>query len=273
MANFLLIHGGWHGAWMWDSVVQELEIAKSRLGVEEIIAVDLPGHGRRVADDIRRITLDYYIETVVTPIQLKRLSEVTIVAHSFAAAFMPEVAIRLGSALERIVFVGGMIPPKGTRAFDTLPFLTKTLARMFKPQEKGINLPGFMMKRSMCNGMRDPEAQDLIPRLVAEPYLPWAVPLPSPDYPDEICLSYVVLTKDGILDPKMQRVYAGTLKNASIIEIQAGHEAPLTHAAEVAEVLLAHTKQRKEEFVSEGAQMDQNTSAVSEEKEIEATDE
>ena len=273
MANFLLIHGGWHGAWMWDSVVRQLEIAKSRLEVEEIIAVDLPGHGRRVSDDIRRITLDYYIETVVTPIQLKRLSGVTIVAHSFAGTFMPEVAIRLGSALERIVFVGGMIPPKGTKAFDTLPFLTKTLAKILKPREKGINLPGFIMRRSICNGMRDPEAQDLMPRLVSEPYLPWAVPLPSPDYPDEVCLSYVVLTKDGMLDPKVQRAYAGTLRDASIIEIQAGHEASLTHAAEIAGVLLAHTKRRKEEFVLEGTSMDQKPSALSDEGEAEAADE
>jgi pimeloyl-ACP methyl ester carboxylesterase len=40
--RFVLVHGGFHGAWCWDRVVPELE----RLG-HEAVAVDLPGHGRR----------------------------------------------------------------------------------------------------------------------------------------------------------------------------------------------------------------------------------
>lgn len=40
--RFVLIHGGFHGAWCWDLLIPELE----RLG-HEAIAVDLPGHGTR----------------------------------------------------------------------------------------------------------------------------------------------------------------------------------------------------------------------------------
>lgn len=40
--RFILIHGGFHGAWCWDRVVLELE----RLG-HEAVALDLPGHGER----------------------------------------------------------------------------------------------------------------------------------------------------------------------------------------------------------------------------------
>jgi len=40
--RFILIHGGFHGAWCWDRVVPELE----RLG-HEAVALDLPGHGER----------------------------------------------------------------------------------------------------------------------------------------------------------------------------------------------------------------------------------
>ena len=270
MANFLLVHGEWHGAWVWDGVVQRLEAARESLDVEEVIAVDLPGHGRRVSDDIRRITLDYYIEAAVTPVQLKQLSGVTVVAHSFAATFMPQVAARLGQALERIVFIGGMIPPQGTMAFETLSFTTRRLVKMFKPQEKGIKLPGFILKRALCNGMNGHETGDLIPRLVAEPYLPWTVALPSPDFPDGVSLSYVVLAKDKLLSPKVQRTYAGTLRAASIIELEAGHEAPLTHATEIAEVLLSHVKERQEEPVVEEAPVEQEIPIVEAEAEAEA---
>src|SRR5690349_10518718 len=40
--RFVLIHGGFHGAWCWDKVIPELK----RLG-HDAIAIDLPGHGTR----------------------------------------------------------------------------------------------------------------------------------------------------------------------------------------------------------------------------------
>ncbi|HEV7761315.1 MAG TPA: alpha/beta fold hydrolase [Acidimicrobiales bacterium] len=40
--RFVLVHGGFHGAWCWSRTVPQLE----RLG-HEAIAVDLPGHGER----------------------------------------------------------------------------------------------------------------------------------------------------------------------------------------------------------------------------------
>lgn len=40
--RFVLIHGGFHGAWCWNRTIPELE----RLG-HEALAIDLPGHGQR----------------------------------------------------------------------------------------------------------------------------------------------------------------------------------------------------------------------------------
>lgn len=40
--RFVLIHGGFHGAWCWNRTIPQLE----KLG-HEAIAIDLPGHGQR----------------------------------------------------------------------------------------------------------------------------------------------------------------------------------------------------------------------------------
>lgn len=40
--RFLLVHGGFHGAWCWSRVIPELQA----LG-HEAVAIDLPGHGAR----------------------------------------------------------------------------------------------------------------------------------------------------------------------------------------------------------------------------------
>jgi pimeloyl-ACP methyl ester carboxylesterase len=42
LVRFVLIHGGFHGAWCWDRLIPEIE----RLG-HEALAIDLPGHGER----------------------------------------------------------------------------------------------------------------------------------------------------------------------------------------------------------------------------------
>ncbi|KHK92615.1 alpha/beta fold hydrolase [Novosphingobium malaysiense] len=45
--RFVLVHGGFHGAWCWERVVPELQA----LG-HEAIAIDLPGHGARVDEEV-----------------------------------------------------------------------------------------------------------------------------------------------------------------------------------------------------------------------------
>src|SRR5436190_19666148 len=44
--RFVLIHGGFHGAWCWSRTIPELEA----LG-HEAIAIDIPGHRARVHEE------------------------------------------------------------------------------------------------------------------------------------------------------------------------------------------------------------------------------
>ena len=258
---------------MWDGVIHHLEAARDRLDVGDVIAVDLPGHGQRMADDIRRITIDYYVEAAVTPAQLKRLTQVTLVAHSFAASFAAQVSARLCGALERIVFIGGILPPQGSTALNALPPLIRGLVRVFKPQEKGIKLPGFLFKRVLCNYMSSQEASGLISRLVSEPYLPWTAPMPPSAFPKGVPLTYVVLARDGIVVPRLQWGYARGLGAASVVELDAGHEAPLTHAGEIAQVLLSHVMERREEAVAEEPVAQMEEAALDVEQAMEKEDE
>ena len=117
MTNFLLVHGQWHNASMWDDVIRHLGSSGDDETVGDVTAVDLPGHGTRRSFDISRITVDYYVNAVVTPPRVKLLEDVTLVAHSFAATFTPQVAKALGGVLNRIVFIGGMLPLEGAATY------------------------------------------------------------------------------------------------------------------------------------------------------------
>ena len=43
--RFVLVHGGFHGAWCWDKLVPELEAFG-----HEALAIDLPGSGERLEE-------------------------------------------------------------------------------------------------------------------------------------------------------------------------------------------------------------------------------
>jgi len=42
--EYVLVHGAAHGAWRWDEVARPL-----RRDGHRVLALDLPGHGRRAA--------------------------------------------------------------------------------------------------------------------------------------------------------------------------------------------------------------------------------
>jgi pimeloyl-ACP methyl ester carboxylesterase len=61
--RFVLVHGGFHGAWCWTRVVDELE----RRG-HHAVAVDLPGHGER-QDEEEPTTFAGRVEAIVSVLQ------------------------------------------------------------------------------------------------------------------------------------------------------------------------------------------------------------
>ena len=62
--------------------------------------------------------------------------------------------------------------------------------------------------------------------------------LPHPDALTPPCrVTYVALRRDGLLPYKTQLANARRLK-ADVVTLDAGHEAPLSHAKEIAGVLL-----------------------------------
>ena len=238
----MLVHDAWHGAWAWQRVVQTLNEAKERLDVGEVLAPDLPGHGHSPFTEIRVITQEQYMHAVVTPVQVKRLSEVVLVGHGFAGTFLPQVALELGSAVKRVVFIAGLLPPEGQTPYATLSLPLKLLVRSLRPREKGVTFPRLVYRRMFRNGLDGDLAKEVMARLVPDPYLPWTVPATRDGFIGMFPTSYLVLTHDRAIPPPWQRRYASSLGHVEVVEIAAGHEAPLTMAAEIAQLLLRYAR-------------------------------
>lgn len=240
MSNFLLIHGAWQGAWAWQPVIDQLEAKRESHEVGQVLAPELPGHGKRSSDEIRRITVEHYINSVVTPAQVMRLDDVVLVGHGFAATFIPQVALELGDKVKRIIFIAGELPAEGKKPCDRLSPWWKMMLRVFKDEENGFRFPDFIAKGILCNGLDRISAGRVLSRLTPEPFLPWKTPINRQGFAGRFPTTYVILTKDKVIRPRLQRRYSQTLSSPEIEEVKAGHCALLSHPREIADLLLKH---------------------------------
>ena len=76
--DFVLVHGMSHGAWCWELLEPLLRRAGHR-----VLAVDLPGHGRR-AHERGHASIATYTRAVADAMTLAGVHDAIVVGHSMA---------------------------------------------------------------------------------------------------------------------------------------------------------------------------------------------
>jgi len=108
MADFLLVHGAWHGAWCWRAVTPALVRAGHR-----VHAVTLTGLGERSHLLHAGIDLQTHVTDVVQAIEAEELQDVVLVGHSYAGMLITAVADRMPHRLSRLVYLDAVVPKPG----------------------------------------------------------------------------------------------------------------------------------------------------------------
>ena len=119
MANFLLVHGAWHGAWCWRRVIPLLQQAGHR-----VHAVTLTGVGERAHLLQPGIDLETHITDVMAAMDAEEMDDVVLVVHSYAGMLGTAVADRRPARLQHLVYLDAVLPAPGeswssTHAPDT----------------------------------------------------------------------------------------------------------------------------------------------------------
>lgn len=109
--TYILVHGGWHGAWCWKKVVPLLEAKGNR-----VLAIDLPGHGDDKTPPAT-VTLDDYVKKVVSIANIQT-GPVILVGHSMAGVAIAQAAEVLGKQkVAKLVFLDAFMPKNGESVF------------------------------------------------------------------------------------------------------------------------------------------------------------
>ncbi|MFI1377053.1 alpha/beta fold hydrolase [Streptomyces longwoodensis] len=115
MATFVLVPGGWHGAWSFEQVVPLLE----RAG-HTVHALTLTG--LRPEDDeatVAAANLDTHADDVLRLLDEARLTGVTLVGHSYGGMVISVAADRARGRVARLVHLDAYVPRDGDSCWSS----------------------------------------------------------------------------------------------------------------------------------------------------------
>ena len=108
MANFVLVHGAWHGGWCWRDTAAALRAAG-----HNVFTPTHSGVGERFHQSAENITLETHIRDVCGCIEWEELKDVVLVGHSYGGMVITGVADRMAEPIKSMVYLDAFIPEHG----------------------------------------------------------------------------------------------------------------------------------------------------------------
>jgi len=175
MANFVLIHGGHHGAWCWVKLGPRL----AELG-HGVVALDMPGNG---ADQTPhdQITMECYAQKICGALETAD-GPVILVGHSLGGMSISLAAERHHERLKRLVYLAGFVPSDGQSLLSSMR-ATSTVASgtpAFEDGWRGVSQQVPPPEETVARFYNDCSAEDIayaLPRLRPQVNAPRVTPV------------------------------------------------------------------------------------------------
>lgn len=230
MSVFVLLHGAWHGGWVWQRVTPLLRAAG-----HEVHAPTLTGVSDRAHLLSPQVGLATHIEDVVALIEAHDAQDVVLVGHSYAGQVVTGVADRIPDRLAKRIHLDGFVGDDGEAAIDLLP---DHIAGHYRESVAGPGFGWLIPVRSLSVlGVVDRADLDwLEPRLTPHPWLTYTQPLRLTGKADRVPGVFVACTDwMRVFTPHSERAAA---RGWPVHEIATGHEAMVTAPGKLADLLI-----------------------------------
>src|SRR5215471_4799657 len=220
MAIYVLVHGGWHGAWCWNRVAPLLE----KRG-HKVLASDLAAHGRDKAAPAS-VTMNDYVDALVA--QLDVLPEpVCLVGHSSGGAIATQVAEHRPDKIQNLVYLAAFLPQNGESIFGLFQQATESvLLRSVVPSEDGTRLSVREEALHECfyEGCADEDVALAKFCVVSEPMAPAVTPITTTEKNfGRVRRTYIETLQDKALPLAFQRRMQSALPCSTTLTMDTGH--------------------------------------------------
>ena len=163
------------------------------------------------------------------------------VAHGLSAAILLASLPKWNTAPDRVVLFAGAAPVPRGAIRNALPKATRYPLRLLSPLHRllrrRLTIPQHMIYGTLCNGMETMEVVHYVAYFRPLPLRWLGTRLTVPQGIAADSLSYVVLERDRLLPPALQRDQARLLGARDITSLDACHQAMLQRPAQVAEII------------------------------------
>jgi pimeloyl-ACP methyl ester carboxylesterase len=233
--TYVLVHGAWHGAWVWRDVAGALRGMGHR-----VTTPTQTGVGERKHLLSKDITLDTFVADIVNHIEAEELNDVILVGHSFAGTSISGTADKMPERIRHLVYLDSVIIEGGRSVFSTLPpDVVAARRKVVAEVGQGIFIPP---PPPAALGIPEghPSADWVRRRMTPHPVSTYESPLKL-DNPlgNGRPRTYVMCTNPIYAPLEGARQWVRKQTDWKWQEIATGHNAPASAPAEVASLLSA----------------------------------
>jgi len=234
VADFVLVHGGGHGAWCWERLTPLLREAGHR-----VFTPVLTGVGERAAELTAETSLSTHITDVCQLIDSEDLTGFMLVGHSYGGTVITGVADRMAARIAQLIYLDAPQPGHGQSMVDASPGAADALA-LQKRTVDGIDLVLFPTPEVIGYfGLTDPaDIAWAIPHLTPHPLRSFQEKL---DLADPAAVAALPHASIDIPDRHAERLREPLPAGAGprrLEVIETGHDMMISEPRKLADLLL-----------------------------------
>lgn len=233
--EFVLVHGMSHGAWAWEPLARRLERDGHR-----VVAMDLPGHGRR-AHERARASVATYAQAVADAMIQAGVARGIVVGHSMGGVVIPKVAELVPARVAHLVFVAAVVLHDGESLLGTqIPQPTRPMLEGLARAGGGaVQYPAALEAARWLGDLPpgDPRVVDALTRMTPQPLRPWLERVDLKRFwAMDVPRTYVRCLRDAAVTPARAAQYAARL-GVTPVDMDCAHEPMLSALDDLVKIL------------------------------------
>tara|TARA_R110000772_G_scaffold268731_1_gene398299 strand:- start:2718 stop:3440 length:723 start_codon:yes stop_codon:yes gene_type:complete len=187
LKNFVLLHGGAAGAWIWSSVEKNL-----RENGHNVLSVTFTGCAERRHLNSKDISQETHAADVVNSIEFAQLDNVILVGHSYSGSVIPMVLRDIPEKIKKVIYVDALVLKAGESVAEAMGFM---------PAEQCAVVRGMIQRGlvPISSGVADQQRTQAaqVPFLMTLEQQDWMLSLLS-EFPASCTVSQVTLGAESI---------------------------------------------------------------------------
>ena len=231
--TYVLVHGAWHGGWVWRDVSDRL----TKYG-HRVTTPTLTGLGERSHLALHEVDLDTHVNDIVQHIQMENLTNVVLLGWSYGGMVVTGVISIIPDSISSVVYLDAFIPENGRALIDYATNQIDSLQDLLKAGERLVPLPQNAYQ-DRWNITEQAIIDNAVPRLTPQPIETLIQPIKSPlGLPKTINYTYIKLSGNQVI-PFMQ-FYEQALSDPHFKteKVEDGHMIMLTNPDKLVALLL-----------------------------------